>query len=104
MKRATDNDGYAKKSGKPSLAERLGAVKSQSSEVPDWGRIDGDTIRSFVERATRDDGAVMLGYTRDGGAYSVKVYAGGDPIKYFVHSDAELYEVMQDVIRTIDEG
>ncbi len=104
MKRSNDTDGYPSKGRGKSLAERLGAVQTQAAEMPDWGRIDGDVLRSFVEHVTRDDGAAMFGYTRDGGAYSIKVYAGGEPVKYFVHNDAEVYEVMQNVCRTIDEG
>jgi hypothetical protein len=43
---------------------------------------------------TADDGAVMFGYSRDGGAYSVKIYAGGEPLKGYFHRDEELIEFL----------
>jgi hypothetical protein len=72
-------------------------------EAPDWGRIDGEMLRTLTEHATRADGAVMLGYTRDGGAYSIKVYTDNDVSKFYAHTDAELYVVMQEVCSAIDE-
>jgi len=103
-RRGNDTDGGTRGTKKTSLNDRIQARQGVSSEIPDWGRIDGDTLRSLVEHATRDDGAVMLGYTRDGGAYSLKVYNGAEVLKLYAHSDAELYQTIQEVCVAIAEG
>jgi hypothetical protein len=36
----------------------------------------------------------MFGYSRDGGAYSLKVYAGGEPEKAYFHSDQDITDFM----------
>jgi hypothetical protein len=78
------------KSPKSKLAERFG--QATRGEQPDWGRIDPELLWKLIQRCTADDGAVMFGYSRDGGAYSIKVYAGGEPEKAYMHSDAELVD------------
>lgn len=75
------------------LAQRF--AQGKQGEQPDWGRIDPELLWRFIQRCTADDGAVMFGYSRDGGAYSIKVYAGGEPEKGYFHSDAELIDFMQ---------
>lgn len=61
-------------------------------EQPDWGRIDPELLWKAIQRCTADDGAIMFGYSRDGGAYSLKVYDGGEPEKAYFHSDAEIID------------
>lgn len=61
---------------------------------PDWGRIDAQLIWAVVQRLTTDDGAVMFGYSRDGGAYQFKVYAGSEPLKKYCHSDSEMIDFL----------
>jgi len=73
---------------KSKLAQRIS--QATRGEEPDWGRIDSDLIWRLIQRCTVDDGAVMFGYSRDGGAYSLKVYTGGEPEKIYAHSDQEL--------------
>lgn len=81
------------KSAAKSKLERFAEAKR--GEQPDWGRIDPTLIWQFIQRMTVDDGAVMFGYSRDGGAYSIKVYAGDEPEKAYFHSDAEITDFMQ---------
>lgn len=72
------------------LAERFS--QGTRGEQPDWGRIDPELLWKLIQRSTADDGAVMFGYSRDGGAYSLKVYAGGESEKAYLHSDAEVID------------
>jgi len=74
------------------IAARFSQAKQ--GEQPDWGRIDATLIWRVIQKCTEDDGAIMFGYSRDGGAYSVKVYAGGEPQKAYFHSDAEMVDFM----------
>ena len=65
-----------------------------ASEQPDWGRIEDRLIWTVIQRVTTDDGAIMFGYSRDGGAYSILIYGGSDPWKNYFHSDAEVTEFL----------
>jgi len=89
-KQYADINGKSKgtSTGKNKLAERFS--QGTRGEQPDWGRIDPELLWKLIQRCTADDGAVMFGYSRDGGAYSLKVYAGGEPEKAYLHSDAEM--------------
>lgn len=78
-------------------AAKSSALKDRFSngtrgQQPDWGRIDPELLWKLIQRCTADDGAVMFGYSRDGGAYSLKVYAGGDPEKAYFHRDDEVVD------------
>jgi len=92
---------YADKNGKnpPTGSTRSDAMKrfaaAKQNEQPDWGRIEPQLVWQFIQRMTQDDGAVMFGYSRDGGAYSIKVYAGDEPEKAYFHSDQEITDFMQ---------
>lgn len=72
------------------------------SEQPDWGRIDMEIIWKVIQCCTGDDGAVMFGYSRDGGAYSVKIYAGGEPMKEYFHRDEELIQFMYGILEVFN--
>lgn len=91
-KRYEDINGKAgvSKGTKSKLSERFS--QATRGEQPDWGRIEPELVWKLIQRCTQDDGAVMFGYSRDGGAYSLKVYAGGEPEKAYMHSDAELVD------------
>lgn len=93
-KRYEDKNG--KNNGTNGVRSKLAEKFNQASkgEQPDWGRIDPELIWKFIQACTSDDGAVMFGYSRDGGAYSLKVYAGGEPEKAYFHSDGDLIDFM----------
>lgn len=74
------------------MAERF--TQGMQGEQPDWGRIDAELIWKVIQAATAEDGAIMFGYSRDGGAYSIKVYAGGEPVKAYFHTDGELIDFL----------
>lgn len=89
-----EKNGGSSKSGevRGNVAARFKAARQ--NEQPDWGRIPAELVWMVVQRLTLDDGAVMFGYSRDGGAYSVKIYAGGEPEKFYAHTDDELIEFL----------
>jgi len=66
----------------------------QASERPDWGRIEDRLIWTVIQRVTVDDGAILFGYSRDGGAYAITIYGSGDPWKNYHHSDAAVSEFL----------
>lgn len=44
-----------------------------SGEIADWGSVDGALLQQCVERVTKHGYALLVGYTRDQGAYTVRV-------------------------------
>jgi len=82
------------------LRQRMEA--QAATNQPDWGRIDADLLWKVIQATTSDDGAIMFGYSRDGGAYSVKVYDGGDPMKEYFHRDEELIQFLYGVLEVFD--
>ena len=93
-RRAQDSDGYSPRVSSKTSALRDKLANRVAGEQPDWGRIDPDLLWKVIQRLTADDGAVMFGYSWDGGSYSVKVYAGGEPLKGYFHKDEELIEFL----------
>lgn len=91
---------YGEQNGKnptpSSMASKLAARfrEGAQGEQPDWGRIDPELLWKVIQQCTADDGAVMFGYSKDGGAYSIKIYAGGEPEKAYFHKDAEMIDFL----------
>jgi hypothetical protein len=62
----------AKEAGKEQqLANRRRA--RGTGEIADWGGADGDALRSAVANVTKHGYALLIGYTRERGAYTVRV-------------------------------
>jgi hypothetical protein len=92
---------YGEQNGKnPSTVSSASSLtdrfrQGKATEQPDWGRMEPELLWRVIQRCTQDDGAVMFGYSRDGGAYSIKVYDGGEPEKAYFHTDAETIDFLQ---------
>lgn len=71
-------------------AIRAKLAQKVETEQPDWGRIEDRLLWTVIQLVTPDDGAIMFGYSRDGGAYSVRIYGSGEPYTTYYHSDAEM--------------
>lgn len=83
------NESRTGKASKMSKAAQA-AQGATNNGQPDWGRIEPQLIWQVIQACTRDDGAVLFGYSRDGGAYAVKVYEGGEQAKFYGNSDEEV--------------
>ena len=64
-----------------------------SKDVADWGSVNEKILVRLVGVASKKGGAVRFGYTRDGGAYAIGVYAGPNYFTDFVRpsEDVDLY-------------
>lgn len=82
------------------LSEAVAGHKAQTQ--PDWGRIDDQLIFKLVQAATEEDGAIMFGYSRDGGAYSVKIYGGGDTQTFYEHEDEAITRIMTNIMEVLN--
>lgn len=66
----------------------------KAEEAVDWAYIDALTIATCISAITMAGGALMLGRTSDGGAYSVCVLVGNDKLKEYPHSKVECEELL----------
>lgn len=72
---------------------RSGQRRKKQTEPADWGVIDGDIIKGFVEFAQRVDGAVRFGRSRDGSVYSIGFYIGEERFTEWIrHVDGYEHE------------
>jgi len=70
-------------------------------QVADWGGADPELLRRFIVAATGDDGAIRFGYSRDGGAYSVGVYAGGQSETLYIPCTEDIDEWLKQSIEEL---
>jgi hypothetical protein len=73
---------------------------SQPKGEADWSAVNSQLIASAITAITRSGGALQFGYTRDGGAFALRIYDNGDvyPI-YLPHVDdieGVLHEIIED--------
>lgn len=72
------------------LSLMLRAGKDQSSDVSDWGSVTPTVLVDLVQVVSGLGGAVRLGYTRDGGAYSVGIYLDDDRETFYCRPSDDL--------------
>lgn len=92
-----DQNGRNGSRGGNDKAAKLAAIRSGTGLQPDWLRINMELMHAVIGVATKDDGAIRFGYSRDGGAYSVALYMGGTPDTSYYHSDEEVSDYLQKV-------
>lgn len=61
----------------------------------DWGSVDAKMLVHLIETASRKGGALRLGYTRDGGAYAIGVYAGPNYFTDYVRPEEDIDEYLE---------
>jgi len=65
--------------------------------ICNWSDIQPEIIRGCTDAVTRAGGAIMLGLTSDGGAFSICVLHGEDKIKEYPHGRAECEDLMREL-------
>lgn len=126
MKRDTVGQGNIKKKRNRNEAKKVGVndraqnrkdeklAKSQESRkrrvnaqrtgtAADWTEVDGELLRKAAGAVAKGGGAIRLGYTRDGGAYSVGFYGDGDPFTEYVSPNDDINEFLRGVIEDYGE-
>jgi len=73
---------------KAAQAKALPPTSRKGGAVADWNNADPALILRLVCLVGLEGGAVRLGYTRDGGAYSIGIYLG-DKSKTYYCNEAE---------------
>ncbi len=63
----------------------------------DWGNVDAKKVLEAIGAAASKSGALRFGYTRDGGAYAIGVYAGSDYFTDYVRPDEDIEVYLQEL-------
>ena len=71
-----------------------------ASNVADWTIVDPKRFVELVAVASAKGAALRFGYTRDGGAYSVGVYVGGDYFTDYLRPDEDIDEYVKALLES----
>jgi hypothetical protein len=96
MTMSTHSNGKRQADGSRQL--EIGALWKKNTPIATlcyWSDIDPSTLRTCIDAVTRAGGAIMLGLTSDGGAYSICVLSGDDKIKEYPHGKLECNDMLR---------
>lgn len=67
--------------------------RGKAENGADWGEASADLIAQAIALVARAKCAIMFGYTRDGGAFSIRIVGDGEPYNEYVRptEDIDLY-------------
>lgn len=71
--------------------------------VADWTSCDGGLLRSLVAAVSESGFALMLGFTRDRGAYTIRVVGDEDAEPVYVRSTEEVDTALQGLLYIYDD-
>jgi hypothetical protein len=66
-------------------------------ESADWGGVDAKILQDCIQTASQKGGALRLGYTRDGGAYAIGVYAGSTYFTDYIRPTENIDQYLTDL-------
>lgn len=64
--------------------------KHLNQDVADWQGVNADGILRAIAVVAYRGGALRFGYTRDGGAYAVGIYLGGDHFTEYIRPNEDI--------------
>lgn len=91
-KNRADSTRTARNAAKPEQRANRRAHR-HTGVVADWGTADPDKLHRAVTNVTKHGFAILLGYTRDGGSLTVRVYGDGESTPEYIRGseDVDLY-------------
>lgn len=72
-------------------------------EVADWMNCNAELLQKVIATAGAKHCALRFGYSRDGGAYSVGVYAGTDYFTDYIRPGEEVDDYLRDLLISLEE-
>ena len=78
-------------------------ASSVSVEVADWGSVDAQKLVRAIAIASKQGGALRLGYTRDGGAYAIGVYAGSNYFTDYIRPTEDIEDYLDELCKSFEE-
>lgn len=92
---STNNSGKpGRESGKPIEVSRLWKGNTPLFALCNWSDVDATRLRTCADAVTRAGGAIMLGLTSDGGAFSICVLLADEKIKEYPHGKEECEKLL----------
>lgn len=89
--------------GRTDNSSRLAAFAgSRKSGTADWGGCDPRWLQAIVVAITGLGGAVTIGLSRDGGAYSLTLLLDGERETLWFNGNAELDAELEKVYQTLE--
>lgn len=67
-------------------------------EVADWGSVAPGLLADAIAAVSNRKCAIQFGYTRDGGAYYIRIVGDGDPYNEFVRPTEDIEKHLQGLI------
>jgi hypothetical protein len=89
--------GQAKAQKEEKQARRRGRRGQGPGASASWIQANGEMLAYCVAAVAQRGGALRLGYTRDGGAFSVGVYGDGEPYTEYVSPKEDINEFLREV-------
>lgn len=77
--------------------------RNESTNVADWQGVNPVNLVRLIAVASAKGGALRLGYTRDGGAYAVGVYAGSNYFTDYIRPQEDIDAYILDLLGSFDD-
>ena len=78
-------------------------VSSDNVGTADWMTCDAKVLQEVIAKAGVRHCAIRLGYTRDGGAYAIGVYAGDQYFTDYIRPHEDIDKYLADLLTSLDE-
>lgn len=69
----------------------------------DWESCDAKVIIKVIALAARKGGALRFGYTRDGGAYALGIYAGSNYFTDYIRPGEDIDGYLADLLSSFED-
>lgn len=69
----------------------------------DWGEVDSEIVLQTISVIASTGCASMWGYTRDGGAYSIRIVGDGEPYNEYVRPTEDVEKFLSELIEDFSQ-
>lgn len=83
--------------------KRRRRTTTHSATKADWAEADPGLIQQALVSVSRQDGALQFGYSRDGGAYAVRIYEGGQGTSEYIAPGDDINAYLRGIIEDFRE-
>lgn len=96
----------ADKNGKDARLDKIRAKRrgKLDHEIADWQAADAGCVLQAIATLAYAGGAIRFGYTRDGGAYAIGIYLGGDHFTEYIRPHEDIDEYLRRLVEDVQEG
>ena len=75
--------------------------KGPGKGVADWAGVGAESMRELAAVLSKRGGAVRYGYTRDGGAYAIGIYMGGEHETLYVRPGEDIDSYLASLVEDL---